>query len=236
MILRWRLAALFADHALMPRTARAIVGGICYHVINRGNARATVYHEARDYIAFLTLMILASERIPMRVLAYCLMPNHFHLVLSSYCDGDISRWMHWLLTSHTKRHHRIHNSSGRIWQGRFKAFPIQQDRHLLTVLRYVERNPLRANLVRRAADWRWSSLADDSAGLKLRLSDCPVAKPRNWREFVDQPQTQTEIDALRRCTVKNTPFGSDAWTRSTAEKLGLGSSLRAAGRPKRGHS
>ena len=220
----------------MPRTARAIVGGICYHVINRGNARATVYHSRRDYAAFLTLMKLASERIPMRILAFCLMPNHFHLVLWSYCDGDISRWMHWLLTSHAKRHHRINRTSGRIWQGRFKAFPIQQDRHLLTVLRYVERNPLRANLVRRATDWRWSSLNEDPAGLKLHLCECPVSKPGNWIEFVDQPQSQTEIDALRRCTLKNAPFGSTAWTRSTAEKLGLESSLRAAGRPKRGHS
>lgn len=214
-----------------------MVGGLCYHVINRGNGRATVYHEPRDYTAFLTLMILASERIPMRVLAYCLMPNHFHLVLWSLSDGDISRWMHWLLTSHAKRHHRIKGTSGRIWQGRFKAFPIQQDRHLLTVIRYVERNPLRANLVQSAADWTWSSLSRDQAATVASLrSEWPVPRPRNWLEVVDQPRSQSETEALRQCTLKNTPFGSDTWVRSTAEQLGLNSSLREQGRPKRGHS
>ena len=221
----------------MPRTARAMVGGLCYHVINRGNGRATVYHEPRDYNAFLRLMTLASERIPMRTLAYCLMPNHFHLVLWSLTDGDISRWMHWLLTSHAKRHHRIRGSSGRIWQGRFKAFPIQQDRHLLTVNRYVERNPLRANLVQSAADWPWSSLSGAETTFADSLcSEWPVEKPQNWLEIVNQPHSQSEIEVLRQCTYKNAPFGSDTWVRSTADQLGLNSSLRAKGRPKRGHS
>jgi len=220
----------------MPRTARAIVGGLCYHVINRGNARATVFHNEADYKAFLTLMKIASERIPMRILAYCLMPNHFHLVLWSHDDGDISRWMHWLLTAHTKRHHRIRKSSGRIWQGRFKAFPIQQDRHLLTVMRYVERNPLRANLVASAADWSWSSISRDSAVVGELQGEGPVVRPDNWHEIVDTPHTQQEIDALRRCSAKNTPYGSATWAQSTAEKLGLLSSLRERGRPKWGHS
>jgi len=211
-----------------------MVGGLCYHVINRGNARATVFHDPKDYRAFLVLMKLASERIPMRILAYCLMPNHFHLVLWSHVDGDISRWMHWLLTAQTKRHHRIRGTSGRIWQGRFKAFCIQQDRHLLTVMRYVERNPLRANLVESAAHWDWSSIGNNGPDLSL-IAEGPVAKPDNWLEFVDAPQTQDEIDALRRCSAKNAPFGNQAWTQSTAERLGLTCSLRRPGRPKLGH-
>lgn len=219
----------------MPRTARALVGGLCYHVINRGNARATVYHDENDYRAFLTLMKLASERVPMRILAFCLMPNHFHLVLWSCVDGDISRWMHWLLTAHTKRHHRVHRTSGRIWQGRFKAFPIQRDRHLLIVMRYAERNPLRANLVESATDWDWCSIGRNRPDFPL-VAESPVAKPENWPELVDKPHTQDEIDALRRCSAKNAPFGNEAWTRSTAENLGLTSSLRQPGRPKLGHS
>lgn len=212
-----------------------MVGGLCYHVINRGNARATVFHEPGDYRAFLTLMRLACERVPMRVLAYCLMPNHFHLVLWSRIDGDISRWMHWLLTAQTKRHQRVHRTSGRIWQGRFKAFPIQQDGHLLTVLRYVERNPLRANLVESVMDWDWSSIGRNRPDFPL-LAESPVAKPDNWLELVNKPHTQDEIDALRRCSAKNAPFGSESWTRSTAESLDLTSSLRQPGRPKLGHS
>jgi putative transposase len=131
----------------MPRTARASVGGYCYHVINRGNARSVVFHADGDYQAFMDLLSQASQRIPMRVLAYCLMPNHFHLALWPSHDGELSRWMQWLLTAHVRRYHRWHDSSGHVWQGRFKAFPIEQDDHLLAVLRYIELNPVRANLV-----------------------------------------------------------------------------------------
>ena len=112
----------------MPRTARASVGEICYHVINRGNARQQVFQKQ----AFVELIGLACEHIAMRVLAYCVMPNHFHLGLWPYWDGDLGRWMQWLLTSHVRRYHRHYGSSGHVWQGRFKAFPIQQDEHLLT--------------------------------------------------------------------------------------------------------
>ena len=171
----------------------------------------------------------------MRILAYCLMPNHFHFVLWSYVDGDISRWVHWLLTAHTKRHHRIKGTSGRIWQGRFKAFPIQQDGHLLTVMRYVERNPLRANLVQSAADWHWSSISRTHTHQGLKAQG-PLPTPNNWLEWVDKPHTHAETEALRRCTAKNAPFGSTAWTQTTAQDLGLQSSLRSRGRPKLGHS
>ena len=137
----------------MPRTARASVGQYCYHVINRGNGRGQVFHADGDFHAFIALLDDACRRLPMRVLAYCLMPNHFHLALWPYGDGDLSRWMQWLLTAHVRRYHRWYESSGHVWQGRFKAFPIEQDEHLLTVLRYIEQNPIRAKLVTRAEDW-----------------------------------------------------------------------------------
>ena len=111
------------------------MGGICYHTLNRGNARAEVFHKDNDYAAFVALMGQACDRLPMRVLAYCLMPNHFHLVLWPRHDGDLSHWMQWLLTSHVRRYHRHYHGSGHVWQGRFKAFPIQQDEHLLTFMR-----------------------------------------------------------------------------------------------------
>ena len=118
----------------MPRTARASVGGMCYHVLNRGNGQAKVFHKDADYAAFLDLMVEANERLRLRVLGYVLMPNHFHLVLWPRGDGDLSRWMQWLMTSHVRRYHRHYHGSGHVWQGRFKAFPIQQDEHLLAVL------------------------------------------------------------------------------------------------------
>jgi putative transposase len=140
---------------------------MCYHVLNRGNARAEVFHKADDYAAFLKLLPLGMDRLPMRIVGFCLMPNHFHMVLWPHNDGDLGRFMQWLLTSHVRRYHRHYKSSGHVWQGRFKAFPIQQDEHLLAVLRYVERNPLRARLVKRAENWNWSSLRERLSGVDL---------------------------------------------------------------------
>jgi putative transposase len=206
---------------------------MCYHVLNRGNARGEVFHKQDDYAAFLRLLPLAGERLPVRVLAFCLMPNHFHLVLWPHADGDLGRFMQWLLTCHVRRYHRHYDSSGHVWQGRFKAFPIQQDEHLLAVLRYVERNPLRACLVERAQDWTWSSLHERLAGPSELLHSGPVALPRNWVALVNRPQSEAELAALRHSIARGTPYGSDHWTKRTASRLGLESSLRPRGRPKK---
>jgi putative transposase len=203
-------------------------------VLNRGNGQAEVFHKEADYAAFVDLMVEANERLPLRILSYALMPNHFHLILWPRGDGDLSRWMQWLLTSHVRRYHRHYHGSGHVWQGRFKAFPIEQDEHLLTVLRYVERNPLRAGLVRRAEDWAWSSLGWRPAGRRpAMLSDWPVACPRNWLAHVNAVQTAAELAAVRRSVARGAPFGDERWTERTAKRLGLESSLRARGRPRK---
>jgi putative transposase len=119
----------------MPRTARAAVGGYCYHVLNRGNRRAEVFHKPDDYAAFARLLRQAAGHARMRVLAWCLMPNHFHAVLWPEADGDLAAWVHWVLTTHVRRYNLCHGLSGHVWQGRFHAFPLQEDDHLLTVLR-----------------------------------------------------------------------------------------------------
>jgi len=216
----------------MPRTARASQGGYCYHVINRGNGRNTVFHKEEDYAAFVKLMIEGSERLPLRVTGYCLMPNHFHLLLWPQKDGDLSRWMQWLTTAHVRRYHRHYEGAGHVWQGRFKAFPIQRDDHYLAVLRYVERNPLRAGLVQRAQDWRWSSLSTHSAArAKEVLTEGPVPKGTGWTRHVNTAQTEVELAQLRRSVNRGTPFGSAAWVERTARTLGLESTTRPRGRP-----
>jgi putative transposase len=210
---------------------------MCYHVLNRGNGRAEVFHKNDDYAAFLRLLCQASERVAMRLLAYCLMPNHFHLVVWTLEDGDLSRWMQWLLTSHVRRYHRHYDSSGHVWQGRFKAFPIEEDDHLLTVMRYVERNPVRARSipVRKAQRWPWSSAGERSKDVEYPVLDPgPVPRGRNWLRFVNEPQTEAELAGIRESVVRDRPFGSADWTQATAKRLGLESSLRARGRPRKG--
>jgi putative transposase len=216
----------------MPRKARASVGDYCYHIINRGNGRAQVFHAEGDYHAFINLLSQASQRIPMRVLAYCLMSNHFHLALWPHHDGDLSRWMQWLLTAHVRRYHRWHDSSGHVWQGRFKAFPIEQDEHLLTVLRYIEQNPVRAGLATRAEEWRWSSAqawGDAARGVSLHAG--PVPRPEPWLDWVNEAVEDMEVRRVRHSVNRGTPFGSAAWSVSTAVLFGLEASLRPLGRP-----
>ena len=217
----------------MARTARASQGGICYHVINRGNARARVFHDDTDYREFLRLMDVASERLPMRLLAYCLLPNHFHLVIWPAEDGDLSRWMQGLMTAHVRSHHRRHGTEGHLWQGRFKAFPIQQNAFLLSVLRYVERNPVRAELVARAEDWSWSSLSPGGTAPAPKLHRGPVPRAANWLDWVNQDEESKELAALRNCVNRGAPRGGEDWVRRMAARLGLESSVRPRGRPRK---
>jgi len=219
----------------MPRTARASAADYCYHVLNRGNGRAEVFHKRDDYDAFLAMITEASGRIPMRVLAFCLMPNHFHLVVRPRNDGDLSRWMQWLLTTHVRRYRRHYGSSGHVWQGRFKAFPCQDDAHLLTVLRYVERNALRAGLVARAEDWPHGSLhARRPATGPVCLEPIPeIPAPAAWIKWVNRPMGEPELATIRNCLARGSPFGEADWSTRTASELGLESSLRPRGRPRK---
>ena len=219
----------------MPRAARASVGGVCYHVINRGNGRREVFRKDADYEAFMKAIAHACIEVPMRLLGYCLMPNHFHLAVWPINDGDLSRWMHWVLNTHVRRYHRHYRSSGHIWQGRFKAFPVQENEYLLTMLRYVERNAQRAKLVRKAENWHWSSARHwlDSADRPTFLVNGPVIRPTPWLRFVNQGVSDAELAALRHSVNRGTPFGSEPWVATTAKEMGLKSTLRPRGRPRK---
>ena len=166
----------------MGRPLRAAAGGIIYHVLNRANGRQVMFETPQDYQLWENVLLEAREHVPVRILAYCVMPNHWHLVLWPRGDGDLSRFMAWLTLTHTQRWHAQHQSvgTGHLYQGRFKSFPVQTDEHFLTVCRYVERNALRAKLVKRAESWQWSSLWRRTQGVKQSqwLADWPVSRPR----------------------------------------------------------
>ena len=217
----------------MPRTARASVGGVIYHALNRGNRREAVFHKPADYDAFVQAIADAAHRVPLDVFGYCLMPNHFHLVIRPKGDGDLGRWMRWLLTAHAQRYHRHYKTSGHVWQGRFKAFPIQGDDHLATALRYVERNPLRAELVSHAEHWRWSSLPAWLSGDPLLWRGDPPVRDPAWVDRVNEPLAAGDLRRLRESVARERPFGSRDWTTRTVQALGLESTLRPRGRPKK---
>jgi len=206
-------------------------------VLNRAVTQLTLFKNDGDYETFLTVVDEALARHPIRILSYCIMPNHWHFVLWPKGDQDVTNFLRWLTHTHTMRWHAQHQTTGtgHLYQGRFKAFPIQQNSHLYSVLRYVERNPLRAGLVKRGEKWRWSSLSHRGEGKvsKERLSAWPVAVPRDWTARVNKPQTPEEEEALRRAVNRGTPFGSDAWKAATAKELELEFTMRARGRPKK---
>ena len=222
----------------MGRPHRAAQGGYVYHVLNRANARMKIFRDDADYEAFERVLLEAVERTETRLLAYCVMPNHWHLVVWPRRDGELSEFVGWLTLTHTQRWHAFRQSigSGHLYQGRFKSFPIEEDGHLYTVARYAERNALRANLVRRAEQWRWGSLyrwQRGSAEDRRLLAAWPVPRPGGWIEHVNAPQTEAELNALRRCVNRGSPFGSELWSARTIRKLGLESTLRPRGRPKK---
>ena len=219
----------------MPRRLRFVGGGYAYHVLNRAVARDRIFVKNRDYEALEEVLVEAKEQVSMRVLAWCVMPSRWHLVLWPHRDGDLSEFMRWLTVTHTQRWHAAHRTAGTgpLYQGRFKSFPIEEDDHLLTVLRYVERNALRADLVAHAEDWRWSSLWRRVRGGAAVLDEGPVCLPGDWREHVQSIETEAELAALRRSVVRGTPFGEELWQERTAKRLGLESTLRARGRPRR---
>src|SRR3989344_4392032 len=169
----------------MPRIQRTDIGGQIYHVLNRANARAQIFDEPADYALFESILEEGVEHFNMRILSYCLMPNHWHLVLYPRKDGDLAAFMGWVTNTHTRRWHTRTGTigQGHLYQGRYKSFLCETDAHFLTLVRYVERNATKANLVRRAQDWMWSSVWRREKGNKQQkklLSEWPVPQPRNY--------------------------------------------------------
>ena len=208
-----------------------------YHVLNRANARRTIFETHADFLAFEDILAEVQGRLPMRIFAWCVMPNHWHLVLWPREDGDLSRFMRLVTLIHTQRWHghRKTAGTGHLYQGRFKSFAVQSDAHFLTVCRYVEANALRAGLVRRAEDWRWSSLARTLRGYNdaPQIEPWPLPRPAAWLRQVNEAGSAKELERLRSCAQRGTPLGDAAWTRKTAEGLGLACKLRSRGRPTR---
>lgn len=219
----------------MPRHARIAPGEIVYHALNRGNGRTELFRKSGDYAAFERIMIDAMARLPTRLLAYCLMPNHWHMILWPKSDGEMTGFLRRVTLTHSQRLHAHRHTAGygHVYQGRFKSFPIEQDDSLLKVVRYVERNALRANLVERAQDWRWGSLWRRLNGDKESLlSAWPIEMPSDWVDWVNGAQSAAEIDALRNSVNRGTPYGSEAWTLRIAKTFGLEFTLRRRGRPR----
>lgn len=223
----------------MPRINRIDVGDVIYHVINRANARMRIFNKDKDYLLFERALEEAKGKFGMRVLSYQIMPNHWHLVLYPNQNGDLQKFMGWLSMTHTQRWHSQHKTigSGHLYQGRYKSFPIQTNKYLLQLFRYVERNALRSKLVKKAEDWKWSSLHRREKGSieqKKLLSKWPIDMPGGYIKLINEPQTNTEVESLRNSVNKGKPYGSDSWVDKMIDRFDLKATLRNPGRPNKG--
>ncbi len=222
----------------MPRRARVCPAGVCFHVLNRAVARLPLFEKPEDYDAFERVVEEAFQRVKLPIYSYCVMPNHWHFVVQPKTKHQVTDFFRWLTNTHTMRWHAHHGTAGtgHLYQGRFKSFPIEADEHLLSVLRYVERNALRANLCARAEAWKWGSMwrRDHEAESESDfLAEWPISRPRMWRAHVNKPQSEAELKAIRHSVQRGTPFGSERWVSQSAARLKLTHTLRARGRPRK---
>lgn len=216
----------------MPRRIQRGSGGLIFHVMNRGVRRMCLFEDAEDYATLLRCIAEALELVDIDLYAFCVMPNHFHLVVRPHGDSDLTHFMRLMTLRHSKRWHRRRGSRGcgAVYQGRFRAFPMETESYFYSACRYVEANPLRAKLVSRAEDWRWSSLYQRVKNCHiLPLQEWPILRPDRWNELVNTVQNRREIRRVRTSAASNLPLGGEAWTIATATLLGTASALRRSG-------
>jgi len=218
----------------MPRRQRHATGQFIFHVLNRAVQHITLFEDDSDYGSFLRILTESVTRFPMRLLAYALMPTHWHLVLWPSGDDSLSPFMQALTGEHAQAWRRKKGSRGRgaVYQGRFKAIAVQDDAHFLRLCRYVERNPMRAKFVERAEEWPWASAfpAAQDPGRPL-LASWPVSKPSNWHDQLNVPEPPQVLEHIRGCIRRGRHYGTDTWRQITSTELRWRTGLREPGRP-----
>lgn len=196
----------------MPTKPRIQAGNVVYHVMNRAIRNLSPFQTDRDYLEFEKILRRALEKYKVRVISYCIMPNHWHLLLWPCATGVLSRFVQWISSVHAKLWNRTHSAVGRgaIYQSRYKSIPVKSDGHLLVAMRYVEQNPLRAGLVKKPRHWRWSSAHERTLKLRnvtpiITTEQTPV--PPDFVSELDERTSRVELGVIRTHIRKSIPFG-----------------------------
>jgi putative transposase len=219
----------------MPRHRRISPDGVVQHIVNRGDHRETLFHKPGDFRAFLAAIVETAQRIPMRILAYCIMRNHFHLLLWPELGEALPEFMQLLMNTHIQRYLRHYPpiSPGHIYQGRYTNALVQDGPSVLAVAKYVEANALTAGAVRRAQDYPWSSAsprAEDPD--RPIIAEWPVPKPHDWGTLLNLRAPAAERRRIQFSASRGAPYGSDQWVEETVKAYGLEHTLRKRGRPR----
>ncbi len=192
----------------MPRAARELLKNGIYHVLNRGNNKQIVFHKEVDFHVFMSLLIKSKNKFPVLIFGYCLMPNHYHIIMQASEPVNVRRYVHWAMTCFAEYSHLEYKTTGHIWQGRYKSILVDNDQYMLTLLRYIEGNPIWMDLVSSAGDWPWSSIKNHCQNMYNGFVDPPpFGIPRDWLRLVNTPLTGKELECLRKNRAKRNKGG-----------------------------
>lgn len=222
----------------MPRTIRIDAGNEIHHVINRSNGRNTIFENKKEYELFEELLLIAQELFETRILAYTIMPNHFHLLLHPRQNGELGKFMHWLTTTHTRKYHTQTKTigGGHLYQGRYKSFIVDKDEYLVTVIKYIERNPVRAKLVKKCEDWQWGSAYRRIHGTikqKKLLAEIPTTLPADYMKWINTQDKPVDVTIIRNSVNRGVPYGGQTWKEKMIKDFNLESTVRLPGRPRK---
>lgn len=194
----------------MPRAARYSPPDSVHHVINRGNDRRCLFASPGDFAEFLDLIAWAKGQCPIRVVSYCLMPNHWHMVLWPEQPKAVTAFLHRLSTTHSIRWRKSTDTvgQGHVYQHRYHAFLIESETYYFRALKYVEANPARAGLVTSASQWAWSSLAERLGIDRGILDPGPLPLPENWPEQVDEVMKPADLEDIHSRLRKRSPIAT----------------------------
>ncbi|MEP6389979.1 MAG: transposase [Halioglobus sp.] len=224
----------------MPRTARVIAPGLPHHIVQRGHDRRAVFFEDEDYLYYLSALQEWKTKLGLRVYAWCLMTNHVHLIVNPGEDcAGIPRLMKRLAGRQTRYVNKLRKRSGTLWDGRYKSSPIETDVYLLQCCRYVELNPVKARMVGRAEDYRWSTYRS-KIGLEqssiLDLDPCYLrlsVPERSYRQFVEEGISEQEQSFIQNRVRRNGLTGTSQFVEEVEERTGIRIESRPQGRPRK---
>jgi putative transposase len=219
---RLAISSLLRYRWIMPRSARYTVTGLPHHVTHRGNRRQRTFFSNGDYRLYVRYLREACAATKTSVWAWCLMPNHVHLVLVPSTEGGLSAALHRSQGRYTRAINAREKWDGQLWQGRFASF-VMDERYLLACARYVERNPVRAGLVERAADWPWSSARTHLGGPPDPLTDPGPLLERwpDWQSVLEAGERWRVVEAIRERERSGRPLGSRAFISDLAKAIGF---------------
>lgn len=189
----------------MARKRRSCPPETVLHLCNRAAGQITIFQNPYDYMQVLQVLGEALEKFPISLYAFCIMPNHWHLLLQASKPKAVSRFMHWFGTTHTTRYRKSHETVGRgaLYQNRFRSHPVHGAAAFIKTAAYIEQNALTAGLVSKVSAWRWGSAFQKPA---LPLTPWPIPKPTDWKQLTREPLDGETLQRLRFATRSSTRF------------------------------